>query len=79
MHSLLFRALRRLKSYIVKPEGGIPLYTIARYLPADPVIVEAGAHLGYDTLAMSRCWPRGHIHAFEPIPSIFSQLQQRTH
>jgi FkbM family methyltransferase len=56
----------------------IPKSLIATYLPANPTIVEAGAHIGVDTVQMSKRWPRGTIHAFEPILDLFSQLQSNT-
>lgn len=56
----------------------IPKTTIARYLPRDPIIVEGGAHIGTDTVDMSRIWPNGVIYAFEPIPEIFERLKQTT-
>ena len=51
---------------------------LARLLPAAPVIVEAGAHNGADTLWLSRLRPKGTVHAFEPIPAVFDQLARRT-
>ena len=56
----------------------IPKRLIAAYLPVNPIIVEAGAHIGVDTVQMSKRWPQGIIHAFEPIPELFSQLQRNT-
>ena len=50
---------------------------IASLLPSNPIVVEAGAHKGRDTLAMSKLWPRGSIHAFEPLPDIFTLLQEQ--
>ena len=47
-------------------------------LPSNPVIVEAGAHIGKDTVEMSRLWKKGIIHAFEPIPDIYHQLVKNT-
>ena len=52
-------------------------YIVPRVGPA-PIIVEAGAHIGRDTLKMSQLWPQGHIHAFEPVPALFTQLIERT-
>jgi hypothetical protein len=46
-------------------------------LPRDPVIVEAGAHGGGDTVRLARAWPRGHVHAFEPVPSLFQRMSTR--
>ncbi len=51
---------------------------IAQYLPSNPVIIEAGAHTGTDTFAMSNFWPDGVIHAFEPRPDVFKQLCEIT-
>jgi FkbM family methyltransferase len=49
---------------------------IARYLPDNPCIVEAGAYVGGDTAKMAARWPKGTIHAFEPVPELYAQLQQ---
>ena len=51
---------------------------IIQYLPKNPVIVEAGAHIGRDTVRMSTLWPGAQIHAFEPIPDLYEQLLERT-
>ncbi len=51
---------------------------IKTHLPAHPTIVEAGAHIGRDTLKMSLLWPEGTIYAFEPVPDLFAQLVERT-
>jgi FkbM family methyltransferase len=51
---------------------------LAIHLPLDPVIVEAGAHVGYDTVELSKRFPGGAIHAFEPIPALYRQLAERT-
>ncbi|MDX1952576.1 MAG: FkbM family methyltransferase [Verrucomicrobiota bacterium] len=59
------------------PEGAFSKDSIARYLPANPIVIEAGAHIGKDTEEMARLWPDGHIHAFEPFPDVFEKLQKR--
>src|SRR3954454_202432 len=51
-----------------QPDQPIAKRTLKRYLPRDAVIVEAGAHRGEDTLQFSYLWPKGHVHAVEPIP-----------
>jgi FkbM family methyltransferase len=56
----------------------IPKRALKRYLPTDPVIVEAGAHHGLDTLQFTRLWPAGQIHAFEPVPHVYEHLQRNT-
>jgi FkbM family methyltransferase len=50
-------------------------FEIAKYLPSNPVIVEAGAHIGIDTVEMARLWEAATIHAFEPVPKVYSKLQ----
>jgi 2-O-methyltransferase len=50
---------------------------VKRYLPAYPVIVEAGAFDGTDTVALANQWPAGRIHAFEPLPMPYIQLVAR--
>ena len=77
MANLIERLIHKCKSYLVKPHGVIPLTYIAQFLPPNPVVVEAGAHVGFDTVAMSRRWPDGHIHAVEPVPELFEQLSAR--
>ncbi|RTL07411.1 FkbM family methyltransferase [Candidatus Dependentiae bacterium] len=43
-----------------------------------PIIVEAGAFWGHDTLRMAQLWPFGFVHAFEPVPSVFNTLVKNT-
>ena len=73
---LLNRAVYRL----LQGAGGVRGEEISKgyirlLLPPDPVIVDAGAHVGGDTAAMSRLWPGGTVHAFEPVPHVFAQLR----
>jgi hypothetical protein len=51
---------------------------IKQFLPANPIVVEGGAHAGIDTLEMAKIWPFGKIHAFEPIPNLYSKLKTNT-
>lgn len=51
---------------------------VARYLPADPIIVEAGAFDGRDTQRLASFWPCATLHAFEPVPTIFELLRVNT-
>lgn len=46
----------------------------AKYLPKNPVIVEAGAHNGSATQSMKVVWPDSKIYAFEPCPEMYNQL-----
>ncbi|MDD5584479.1 MAG: FkbM family methyltransferase, partial [Candidatus Omnitrophica bacterium] len=52
---------------------------IKQYLPDDPVIIEAGAYGGMDTIEMSTLWPDGTIYAFEPVPELFQKLWDNTY
>lgn len=51
---------------------------ISKYLPSNPIIVEAGAHKGWDSVEMAKAWPNSKIYAFEPIPSLFNELKRYT-
>lgn len=51
---------------------------IARYLPDDPVILEAGACEGIDTARFAQQWPHAVIHAFEPVPQLYAEVYRRT-
>ncbi|HKY99978.1 MAG TPA: FkbM family methyltransferase [Rhabdochlamydiaceae bacterium] len=53
------------------------LYYIKQFLPVDPVIVEAGAHEGSDTVKLSRFWKGGKVFAFEPSPDVYTTLRKR--
>jgi len=59
------------------PIQSITKQFIASLLPTNPIVVEAGAFNGSDTHKMSRLWPHGTIHAFEPVPKIFKHLKKR--
>lgn len=52
--------------------------TIKQFLSDKPIIVEAGAFDGNDTLKMVTQWPAGTIHAFEPVPEIYERLFNNT-
>jgi 2-O-methyltransferase len=76
--SLLSKISARINAYRRIPQSVVDLHDeVKRYLPSNPVIVEAGAHMGYDTFGLSKLWPRGTIHAFEPVPNIYSELCDR--
>ncbi len=46
----------------------------ARYLPSNPVIVEAGAYDGSNTQEFCRFWPYCQVYAFEPVPTAYERL-----
>jgi FkbM family methyltransferase len=48
-------------------------------MPENPIIVEAGAHHGRDTLMMLKQWPLCKLYVFEPIPRSYARLIKNTH
>ncbi|MBA3751866.1 FkbM family methyltransferase [Candidatus Dependentiae bacterium] len=60
------------------PQGPITKEYIKGFLPHNPVIVEAGAHKGRDTIKMGKLFPSASIHAFEPVPNLFCELLRTT-
>ena len=71
-----YRRWQRRRAFAQRGDLSRERAVMAAHLPAAPVIVEAGAHIGADTWAMSRRWPQGHIHAFEPVPGLYAELQR---
>jgi 2-O-methyltransferase len=51
---------------------------IRDHLPSKPVIIDAGAHDGSDSIEMCRLFRGAIVHAFEPVPEIFERLKQHT-
>lgn len=45
-----------------------------KYLPPDPVIVEAGAYDGTNTREFCEQWPGCRVYAFEPVPDAYEKL-----
>lgn len=68
------------EQYPAKFEGFFPEYRhkrlelVAKFLPENPVIFEAGGHYGHDTIRFSAQWPKGTIISFEPNPHAFTKL-----
>jgi FkbM family methyltransferase len=60
----------------MKSAHTIPKDIIATYLPKNPTIIEAGAHIGRDTAKLAKQFPNGTIYAFEPVSELFEQLQK---
>lgn len=47
---------------------------ITRFLPKKPIILEAGALYGNDTIKLAWHWPKAKIISFEPNPNAFKQF-----
>jgi FkbM family methyltransferase len=76
--------IRRLRRTEEAAQPAIPAsaYTVdkpslRRWLPSDPVILEAGAHVGMDTVELAKTWPGSRVFAFEPVPEVHAQLAKR--
>ena len=63
-----------------KLPGGLelPKFKLKEYLPKDPVIVDCGAHIGSDSVELSRIFPKGNVHSFEPVPDLYDRLKRNT-
>ncbi len=57
---------------------GKELELVLPFLPSNPVIIEAGAHHGEDTLAMAKKWKKGRIYGFEANPASFEIAKKNT-
>src|SRR5579872_4511078 len=55
----------------------IPKYLIRKYLPANPSMIDCGAHNGADSVQLIKVLG-GTVHAFEPVPGIFGRLKRNT-
>ena len=74
---LLIFSLHTGISYPTSEAFSKALKLIKNILPVNPVIIESGAYLGSDTVAMSNLWPQAKIYAFEPNPHTFQKLYNR--
>lgn len=79
----IIRSLRsafrsRLKAGASQDYGPFKKTDLRPWLPEDPVILEAGAHLGEDTREFKSIWPQSTIHCFEPVPSLYLTLSINT-
>ncbi|HMG93403.1 MAG TPA: FkbM family methyltransferase [Chryseolinea sp.] len=71
--------VERINSYKRIPASVTELYlNVKKYLPKNPNILEAGAHMGYDTYGLARIWSAGRVYAFEPVPDLYAELRERT-
>lgn len=50
-----------------------------KFLPNRPIILEAGAFDGKETVKMHKIWPDSITYAFEPVPEIYTWLKNNTH
>lgn len=72
--------LNKIKTWTLfktKKIGDFDQALLKRYLPNNPVILEAGAFDGTDTLAMINIWPNATIYAFEPDKDSYKLCYER--
>lgn len=62
----------------LKYHDRIPYEVIARFVPADPIILEAGTADGKNTTEMAAFWPGAVIPAFEPVPDAMRLTEEVT-
>jgi 2-O-methyltransferase len=68
---------KRFDTRIVRSETINKNY-IRQFLPINPVIIDAGAHVGGDSIEMCRFYKGSTVHAFEPISEIYTLLKHNT-
>lgn len=61
-------------SKLFSAKTSVPKELFFSLLPDNPIIIEAGAQFGEDTVWMSSAWPKGTIYAFEPNPASYPSL-----
>ena len=74
-----------MKEYYLFQFSGIPVVKqdkiskseLKKYLPANPVMIDCGAHDGADSVELVRILG-GTLHAFEPVTEIYERLIKRT-
>jgi FkbM family methyltransferase len=57
----------------------IPIFLIKKHVPKDPVVLEAGAHDGGDTVQLVQNLRPRKLYAFEPVPELFKRLEEKLH
>jgi FkbM family methyltransferase len=62
----------------LKHRDRIPYEDIAKYLPVNPVILEAGTANGVNTVEMAEFWKQSRIYGFEPVPSAMALAESAT-
>ncbi len=49
-----------------------------KYLPKNPIIIDCGAHIGADSIELSKIFSTAQINSFEPVPEVYEQLLTNT-
>lgn len=70
--------LRERLNVLAPRPGSIWKNRIRPYLQPGAHMIDAGAHIGADSVEFARLFPDVTIHAFEPIPDIYAKLVRNT-
>ena len=71
-------------NYRTKSEGSFTnwnqkrLQLLSFFLPANPVILQAGGHYGNETISFAKQWKESRVISFEPNPHAFQILSSKT-
>lgn len=56
---------------------GRQLSIAAKYLPKDPIVLQAGAFRGKFPVRMAEYWPEGTVYTFEPVPYLAETVREK--
>ena len=75
-----FKFLCEQKWGVIQPADpfNIPKHLIKKHLSNSPIVIDCGAHIGADSVEISKIFPKSKIYSFEPVPSIFKTLKNLT-
>lgn len=68
--------LNNQKNNLIIRKKNMLLALAKEYLPENPVILEAGAYKGQDSLHILKMFPHATMHLFEPVPELFKALNE---
>jgi FkbM family methyltransferase len=78
MRKFIQRLKKIIKGNAENDDEFFVLDIIKRKIPTNPIIIEAGAHIGSDSGRFAETWKDATIYAFEPVPAIYKQLVANT-
>lgn len=62
------------KPYVYFNSHAGSLRIARKYLPINPVIIDAGAFHGLESCMMATIWPKGYVHCFEPVTELYNTV-----
>lgn len=73
---LFLLSLNASENAFVLPYEDLPalMNFVKMFLPKNPIVLEAGAFDGKETIKMNEIWPECTIHTFEPVPTLYKDL-----